>query len=222
MPNHIGLIMDGNRRWAKAQGKKSIEGHLAGSNRIIQLAKYIFKQGVNYLSIYAFSNENFSRSEEEVSYLMSLVIKFFKERVKELDGENIKIIFSGRREPLADNVWHAIEEVSEITKNNDGGVLNICLNYGGRIEILDAIEKIRNTNEALSEESFDKFLYQDLPDLDYVIRTSGEQRLSGFMLWKASYAELYFPSCYFPDFDEKEFDLAIAEYNKRIRRFGGN
>ena len=222
MPIHIGIIMDGNRRWAREKNKKTIEGHLAGANRIVELAKYIFKSGVKYLSIYAFSTENFNRSEEEVNYLMGLIIKFFNERVKELDENNIKIIFSGRKEPLSDKVYNTLLKTSELTKNNTGGILNICLNYGSRAEIIDGINKLIEKGEKITEEEFGKYMYHELPDLDYVIRTSGEMRLSNFMLWQASYAEFYFPKVYFPDFDEKEFDKAIEEYNKRNRRFGGN
>ena len=222
IPVHVGIIMDGNRRWAKEKGKKTIEGHLAGANRIIDLASYVFGKGVKYLSIYAFSTENFSRSEEEVSYLMGLIVKFFTERAKELDEKNMKIIFSGRKEPLSDKIYKVILDVQELTKNNTGGVLNICLNYGGRAEIVDAVNKMNNEGIEINEENISKYLYQDLPDLDFVIRTSGEMRLSNFMLWQASYAEFYFPSTYFPDFDEKEFDKALEEYNNRHRRFGGN
>ena len=222
VPRHLGIIMDGNRRWAKQNGKKSIEGHLAGANRIIELAKYIFKKEIKYLSIYAFSTENFNRSKEEVNYLMGLIVKFFNERVKELNQENIKIIFSGRQKPLSDKIWNIIGKVVDLTKNNTGGVLNICLNYGSRAEIIDTINKMIENKIDINEESFGKYLYQDLPDLDFIIRTSGEQRLSNFMLWQASYAELYFPQTYFPDFDEKELDKALNEYNYRNRRFGGN
>ena len=222
IPVHVGIIMDGNRRWAKEKGKKTIEGHLAGANRIIDLATHIFNRGVKYLSIYAFSTENFNRSEEEVSYLMGLIVKFFTERAKELDEKNIKIVFSGRRKPLSDKIYKVICDVQELTKNNTGGVLNICLNYGGRAEIVDAVKKLQEENIEITEENISKSLYQVLPDLDFVIRTSGEMRLSNFMLWQASYAEFYFPNTYFPDFDENEFDKALEEYNKRHRRFGGN
>jgi len=222
IPQHIGLIMDGNRRWAKEQGKKSIDGHLAGSKRIISLAPYIFEKGVKYLSIYAFSTDNFKRSDEEVSYLMNLAIKFFKEKINELHQNNIKVIFSGRKEPLSKKVWDAICKVTEITKDNTGGILNICFNYSGQMEIIDAITKAKNLNEKVTEENFHQFLYQDLPDLDLIIRTSGEQRLSNFLLWYSGYAELYFPEINFPDFDEKEFDSALAEYSNRKRRFGGS
>ncbi len=222
VPTHLGIIMDGNRRWAKQNGKKAREGHLAGANRIIDLSKYIFKKGVKYLSIYAFSTENFNRSEEEVSYLMGLIVKFFNERLEELNRENIKIIFSGRKEPLSNKVWDIICKVVEKTKNNTAGVLNICLNYGSRAEIVDTINKMIKENILIDEYSISKYLYQDLPDLDFVIRTSGEERLSNFMLWQASYAELYFPKTYFPDFDEIELEKALTEYNNRNRRFGGN
>ncbi|MDO4375854.1 MAG: polyprenyl diphosphate synthase [bacterium] len=222
VPNHIGIIMDGNRRWAKEKNKKTIEGHLAGANRIISLAKYIFDKGVKYLSIYAFSTENFNRSAEEVSYLMGLIIKFFNERVNELHDYNIKIVVSGLRDNLSKEVLKCIDNVVDLTKNNTGGVLNVCLNYGGRREIVDAVNKIKEANVTVTEETFGKYLYNDLPDLDYVIRTSGEERISNFMLWQISYAEFYFPKVYFPDFDEKEFDKALEIYNNRNRRFGGN
>ena len=222
VPNHIGIIMDGNRRWAKEKKKKTIEGHLAGANRIISLAKYIFDKGVKYLSIYAFSTENFNRSAEEVSYLMGLIIKFFNERVNELHDYNIKIVVSGLRDNLSKEVLKCIDNVVDLTKDNTGGVLNVCLNYGGRREIVDAVNKIKEANVNISEETFGKYLYNDLPDLDYVIRTSGEERISYFMLWQISYAEFYFPKVFFPDFDEKEFDKALEIYNNRNRRFGGN
>lgn len=222
VPNHIGIIMDGNRRWAKEKKKKTIEGHLAGANRIISLAKYIFNKGVKYLSIYAFSTENFNRSAEEVSYLMGLIIKFFNERVNELHDYNIKIVVSGLRDNLSKEVLKCIDNVVDLTKDNTGGVLNVCLNYGGRREIVDAVNKIKEANVNITEETFGKYLYNDLPDLDYVIRTSGEERISNFMLWQISYAEFYFPKVYFPDFDEKEFDKALEIYNNRNRRFGGN
>ena len=222
VPNHVGIIMDGNRRWAKEKNKKTIEGHLAGANRIISLAKYIFDKGVKYLSIYAFSTENFNRSAEEVSYLMGLIIKFFNERVHELHDYNIKIVVSGLKDNLSKDVLKCIDNVVELTKNNTGGVLNVCLNYGGRREIVDAVNKIKEANITVTEDNFGKYLYNDLPDLDFVIRTSGEVRISNFMLWQISYAEFYFPKVYFPDFDEKEFDKALEIYNNRSRRFGGN
>lgn len=222
IPTHLGIIMDGNRRWAKAKGKETIKGHLAGANRIISLAKYVFKKGIKYLSIYAFSTENFNRSEEEVNYLMNLIVKFFNDRAQELNKENIKVVFSGRQKPLSDKILNVMDKVIDLTRNNTGGIINICLNYGSRLEIVDAVKNIIKDKVEVNEENFQKYLYQDLPNLDLIIRTSGEQRLSNFMLWQASYAELYFPKTFFPDFDENELDKALDEYNSRNRRFGGN
>ena len=221
VPTHLGIIADGNRRWAKGHNKPTLEGHLAGANRIIDLSKYAIKRGIKFLSIYIFSTENFGRSIEEVKYLMNLIIKFFKERLSELHEEDIKVIFSGRKEPLPSKVWDTVCEVTETTKNNTRGTVNICLNYGSRTEIVDTVNKLKDSGIEITEDTIKSNLYQDLPDLDLVIRTSGEQRLSNFMLWQASYAELYFPEIYFPDFSEIELDKAIDEYNNRNRRFGG-
>ena len=221
IPKHVGIIMDGNRRWAKEKGKKSIDGHLAGANRIMDLAKYVFKKGVDYLSIYAFSTENFNRPKEEVDFLMNLFIKGFKKDSAFFNKENIKVVFSGRKEPLKKDVIEAMEYLSESTKNNTKGILNICLNYGGRSEIVDAVNHIIKDNlKEVDEEVINTYLYNKLPDIDLLIRTSGEVRISNFMLWQLSYAELYFPKCYFPDFNQEEFDKALLEYTKRDRRFG--
>ena len=165
IPNHLGIIMDGNRRWAREKNKKTIEGHLAGANRILSLAKYIFKRGVNYLSIYAFSTENFNRSEEEVSYLMNLIVKFFNERAGELNENNIKIIVSGKRDHFSSKVLKCIDDVCKMTENNTGGVLNVCLNYGGRDEILGAVKniakKIQN-NEVKIEDITEQMISDNL------------------------------------------------------------
>ena len=221
VPNHVGIIMDGNRRWAKEQGKRSIDGHLAGANRIIELAKYIINiKKVNYLSVFAFSTENFGRSEGEVSYLMGLIVKFFKERLNELIESNIKVIFSGRKDPLPKSVQKVIKEVTILTENNTNGTLNVCLNYGSRTEIIDAVNKVVALNKKITEEEFKQFLYHQIPDLDFVIRTSGEQRLSNFMLWQLSYAELEFVKTYFPAFTKEEFETVINDYQNRDRRFG--
>lgn len=220
--NHVGIIMDGNRRWAKEKGLKSFDGHNAGANRIIELAKHVFSKNIKYLSIYAFSTENFKRTQEEVNYLMDLIVKFFTSKVDELNKNNIKIVFSGRKEPVSDRVYNCLKKVENMTKSNTRGVLNVCFNYGSRVEIVDACQKLIDNNQEITEENINKNLYQNLPDLDLIIRTSGEQRLSNFMLWQASYAELYFTKVYFPDFDNNEFDKALDEYYKRVRRFGGN
>ena len=222
IPNHVGIILDGNGRWAKARGLKRTAGHLAGYENLLKLSKYVLTRGTKYLSVFAFSTENFNRPQEEVDYLMDLFIKGFNRDRGYFNKENIKVVFSGRRDRLSNKVLAAMDQMMDETKDNTLGTLNICLNYGGRAEIVDAVNKIINSNEKdITEETFKKYLYNDLPDIDFMIRTSGEVRISNFMLWQLSYAELYFPECYFPDFNESEYDKAIEEFTKRDRRFGG-
>ena len=229
VPTHVGIILDGNRRWAKERGLKSKDGHKAGFETLKRISKYIFKKGVKVLSVFAFSTENFKRSEEEVNYLMNLFLKGFKSSIKEFNENNIKVVFSGRKEPLSDKVYKSMKELESKTSKNNGGILNICLNYGGQAEIVDTTKKI--VNEALNgnikiddinEELFRDNLYNSLPYMDLLIRTSGEIRVSNFMLYSLAYAEMYFPDTYFPDFKEKEFDKAMEVYNKRDGRMGGN
>ena len=221
IPNHVAIILDGNGRWAKERGKKRTAGHKVGFSNLKKLAKHVLNKGTKTLSVFAFSTENFSRPQEEVDFLMNLFIEGFKKDSKYFQKENIKVVFSGRKEPLRSDVLKAMDELTEMTKNNTLGTLNICLNYGGRAEIMDAAKKMINDNvKEINEETFKKYLYNDLPDIDFMIRTSGELRISNFMLWQLSYAELYFPKCYFPDFNEEEYDKALLEYNNRKRRFG--
>lgn len=223
IPNHVAIIIDGNGRWAKEKGKSRLEGHDAGNENIKTISKYALEKGVKYLSIYAFSTENFKRNKDEVKHLMDLFILTFHKEKDFFIKNNIKVIFSGRDEPLPKRVIKARDKLIELTKDNTGGTLNLCLNYGGRAEIVDATKKIIESGlkpEEITEEVFSKYLYQDLPDIDLMIRTSGELRLSNFLLWQNSYAEFYFPETYFPDFSTEDFDKAIIEYNKRDRRFG--
>ena len=223
IPNHVAIIIDGNGRWAKEKGKSRLEGHDAGNENIKTISKYALEKGVKYLSIYAFSTENFKRNKDEVKHLMDLFILTFHKEKDFFIKNNIKVIFSGRDEPLPKRVIKARDKLIELTKDNAGGTLNLCLNYGGRAEIVDATKKIIESGlkpEEITEEVFSKYLYQDLPDIDLMIRTSGELRLSNFLLWQNSYAEFYFPETYFPDFSTEDFDKAIIEYNKRDRRFG--
>ena len=226
IPNHVAIIVDGNGRWAKEKGLPRSKGHDAGFKRLKEITSYAFDKGIKVVSIYVFSTENFKRSKEEVDHLMNLFVNGFK-RDKFYQKENIKVIFSGRREPLSVDVLNAMDTMSLETKDNTKGILNVCINYGGRCEIIDATKKIYEdiiNNKInigdLGEELYSKYLYQDLPDVDLMIRTSGELRLSNFLLWQNSYAEFYFPKTYFPDFDKKEFDKAIIEYTKRDRRYG--
>lgn len=221
IPCHVGIIMDGNGRWAKERGLNRSKGHEAGYKTLKTTAKYILDSGVKVLSVFAFSTENFNRPKKEVDFLMNLFIKGFKKDSAFFNKENIKVVFSGRKEPLKKDVIDTMEYLSESTKNNTKGIINICLNYGGRSEIVDAVNHIIKDNlKEVDEEVINNYLYNKLPDIDLLIRTSGEVRISNFMLWQLSYAELYFPKCYFPDFNQEEFDKALLEYTKRDRRFG--
>ena len=228
VPNHVAIIVDGNGRWATERGMSRSEGHNEGFLNVKKLSAYIFSKNIKYLSAYLFSTENFKRSKQEVSFLMNLLVGKLKEILEFCHEEKIKAIFSGREENLSPKVIKVMREIEEETKDYQDRVFNICFNYGGHAEIVDATKKIvKEVNEGkldiddLNEDNFSKYLYHDLPPVDLMIRTSGEQRLSNFMLWQNSYAEFYFPKTYFPDFDEKEFDKAILEYTKRDRRFGG-
>lgn len=223
IPNHVAIIVDGNGRWAKMRGLSRSRGHDAGYKNLKELGSYILSKGVKVLSVYLFSTENFKRSEEEVGYLMNLFLKIFRHDIDFFMKNNIKVVVSGRDEPLSKEVIEARDEVVEKTKNNTGGILNICMNYGGRAEIIDATKKMIEDNveiDEINEDFFRKYLYNDLPDVDLLIRTSGELRLSNFLLWQVSYAEFYFPEILFPDFKSDDFDQAIVLYNKRDRRFG--
>lgn len=222
IPIHVGIIMDGNGRWATRQGLKRTDGHYAGYKRLKQTALHILDKGVKYLSVFAFSTENFGRSDEEVNYLMSLFVKAFKSDKKFFIKHDIKVVFSGRRKPLSDEVWNVMKEIEDSTKDCKKGVFNFCINYGGQAEIVDAAIKIANLArenkinlDELDTNNFYKYLYNDLPPIDLMIRTSGEVRISNFMLYSISYAELYFTSTCFPDFDEDEFDKALLDYQNR-------
>jgi len=225
IPNHLAIILDGNRRWAKLRGLRTLDGHKKGFDTIIDLVKHCKNRGIKILSVFAFSTENFKRSEDEVNYLMNLFITGFKTKKKELLDENIKVVFSGAKDNLKKDVIKVMEELTELTKEKDGAIFNVCLNYGGRQEIIDAFKKMQEDNidmNELTEEKFNEYLYQNLPPIDFLIRTSGELRISNFMLWQLSYAEMYFTDTLFPDFNEEELDKALLEYKKRNRRFGGN
>lgn len=226
--NHLGIIVDGNGRWAKERGLSRSEGHRAGAETLKNIILYLNKENlVNYLSLYVFSTENFDRPKDEVNYLMELFLKWFKTVEKEYKKENIKVYFSGRKEYLKKEILEAMNILEEKTKNNTGLVVNFCLSYGGRAEIVDATKKIakmvvdnRIDIDDIDEKLFSQNLYHELPDVDFLIRTSGENRISNFMLWQISYAEFYFPKTYFPDFTIEELKKSFLEYEKRDRRFG--
>ena len=228
IPNHVALIVDGNGRWATEKGMNRNAGHKQGFLNLKKLTAYIFSKDIHYISAYLFSTENFKRSQMEVSFIMGLLTNQLTDILNFCHEEKIKAIFSGRKENLSDKVLKAMEEIEKETKMYEGRVFNICFNYGGHTEIINATKKIVKDVQkgkldinTLDENTYSKYLYHNLPPIDLMIRTSGEQRLSNFMLWQNSYAEFYFPKTYFPDFDEKEFDKAILEYTKRDRRFGG-
>ena len=228
VPNHVAIIVDGNGRWATEKGMTRSEGHNEGFLNVKKLSAYIFSKNIKYLSAYLFSTENFKRSKKEVDFLMNLLVGKLKEILEFCHEKKVKAVFSGRKVNLSDKVIKTMIKIEEETKDYQDRVFNICFNYGGHAEIVDATKKIVKDVENgkldindLDENTFSKYLYHNLPPVDLMIRTSGEQRLSNFMLWQNSYAEFYFPKTYFPDFDEKEFDKAIVEYTKRDRRFGG-
>lgn len=224
IPSHVAIILDGNGRWATERGLSRSAGHLEGSKTLTKMAEYIFKKGVKVLSVFAFSTENFKRNKEEVDYLMDLFVKMFTSQFKRLKKENIKVIFSGRRDNLLPKVIKAMETLERDTFNNEY-IFNICLNYGGQAEIVDAFKKIIKSNvdiNTINCDTFKHYLYNDLPDIDLVIRTSGEERISNFMIYQMAYAELYFTDTYWPAFNGIEFDKAVEAFNNRNRRFGGN
>lgn len=228
IPNHVAIILDGNRRWAKKNNMSPQEGHYHGFTNLESLSDYIFSKGVKVLSVYAFSTENFNRVKAEVDYLMNLFAVAFKRYFERQNKNNVKIVFSGRREPLPKKVLNIIDEITEKTRDNTGPIFNICVNYGGKAEIVDATKKIcgkllegKITIDDIDQELFEKNLYNELPPVDLMIRTGGEQRLSNFLLWQNSYAEFYFPEVEFPAFNADEFDKALAEFSRRNRRFGG-
>ena len=222
VPNHIAIIMDGNGRWAKNQNKPRVFGHKAGANTLRKIMEYCNKIGVTYLTVYAFSTENWKRSQEEVDALMFLFKSYIKSERENLLKNKIRFMVSGREEGVNLSLMEAIKELEEVTSKDYEMTLNIAFNYGGRAEITDAVNKILKEGKAsITEEEFSKYLYNDIPDPDFVIRTSGEFRISNFLLWQIAYSEIYITDKYWPDFDEVEMEKAILSYSKRERRFGG-
>ena len=221
-PNHIAIILDGNGRWAEEKGKKRSFGHKAGFETLKKLSLHILKSEVSVLSVYAFSTENFKRSKEEVSFLMNLFIEKFTKEFDYYKKENIKVVFSGREKNLSKEVIAAMMKIEHETKDNDMGILNICLNYGSNYEIVDACNKIIKQNiDEVTIDDFSRYLYQDLPMIDLLIRTGREKRLSNFMLYQAAYAEIFFIDTLFPDFNEEVYENVLDDYLQRDRRFGG-
>ena len=198
-------------------------------DNIVEIVPYIINKGVKILSVYAFSTENFKRNESEVKYLMDIFVTMFTEKLDTLNNENIKVIFSGRKTKLRKDVLESMSSIEEKTKSNTKGIFNICINYGGQQEIVDSVKKVVEDVQnkkldisKLDENKLYEYMYNNLGPMDLMIRTSGEQRISNYMIYELSYAELYFTSTFFPDFNSNEFEKAIDEFNRRNRRFGGN
>ncbi len=225
VPHHLGLILDGNRRWAKANGLDPNEGHKRGYENLKTIARSAFERGVKVVSAYVFSTENWKRSKEEVGYLMKLLEWVVTNEVKELDKEGVRIVWIGSRQDLSPKLLSKIDGVVEQTSRNTKGTLALCLNHGGHREVTEAVQRIVESGvraEDITEELIGQNIDgADVPPIDLLVRTSGEQRLSNFMLWRAAYSELLFRSEHWPDFSEQSLDECLLEYEKRQRRFGG-
>jgi undecaprenyl diphosphate synthase len=228
IPRHIAVIMDGNGRWAETRGLSRTEGHREGGKRVSDLVDSCIRANVDVLSVYAFSSENWKRPPEEVNTLMRLFERYLKKETRSLHQKNIQLKVVGDRSPLKPSLQLLIEKSEILTHKNTGLKVRLAVNYGGRFEIVQAArrmaEEFQKGEIALadfSEENFQQRMdFSDVPDPDLFIRTSGEQRISNFMLWWLSYTELYFAPCFFPDFDEIEFQRALAWFSSRKRRFG--
>lgn len=230
MPKHIAIIMDGNRRWARAKGKSASFGHKEGAKTLEKIVRYANKIGLRYITVYAFSTENWKRAEEEVKSLMMLLQTYLDDYSKRADTENIRVKILGDISALSEGMQKSINKCMERTKDNTGVTFNIALNYGGRDELLKAIKQISKDVkeekiklEDITEELVSNNLYtKGQPDPDLLIRTSGELRLSNFLPWQLVYSEFLFINKNWPDFSEKDLDDAILEYQKRTRKFGAN
>lgn len=223
-PQHIAIIMDGNRRWAKEKGLPRYKGHQAGYEALRALGDACLERGIGVISVFAFSTENWKRTEEEVGFLMDLLEKGLREELAYFEGRGIRLRILGRREGLRPSVLSAIENAEQKTAHFTKTTLCICLNYGGHAEIVDACKAIVRSGipaEEITEQTIQQYLYwPEMPAPELVIRTSGEERLSGFLLWQSAYSELYWCEKHWPDFNAEDLDKAIEAYASRNRRFG--
>lgn len=221
-PKHVGFIMDGNGRWAKLRGKPRSFGHIKGSDNVEKVVTGCFERGVYAVTLYAFSTENWLRPKEEVDKILSLLEKFLKKYIKTLVKNEVKLVFSGDLSVLPKSLKNLAEEKTQQTENFTKNVLNIALNYGSRAEIIRACNAlIKSGKSEVTEKDFENELYTKfLPEIDLIVRTGGEKRLSNFFMYQAAYAELYFTDVYWPDFKEEELDKALLWFSKRQRRFG--
>ncbi|ADO83545.1 isoprenyl transferase [Ilyobacter polytropus] len=222
IPKHIAIIMDGNGRWAKKRGLPRTMGHRAGAKTLKKILTHAGELGVKYLTVYAFSTENWKRPQNEVDTLMKLFKEYLKNEKKTMMKNGVRLMVSGKKEGVNKELIEEIEKTEKLTEGNDKITLNIAFNYGGRSEIVDAVNKIlKDGVTEVTEESFSKYMYRDIPDPELLIRTSGEIRISNFLLWQIAYTELYITELTWPDFDESELEKALNTYMKRDRRFGG-
>ena len=225
VPHHVGIVMDGNGRWAQARGLPRVAGHRAGTENIRPVLRAATELGIQVLTLYAFSTENWTRPAAEVSGLMLLLGEVIHRELKDLHANDVCIRHSGRLEGISPHLQRQIQEAVSLTRHNQRITLNVAFNYGGRAEIVDAVKHIMRDGhslEAVTEELISHYLYTGgLPDVDLIIRTGGEYRLSNFLIWQAAYTEYYATPTYWPDFDENELAKALLEYSHRERRFGG-
>ncbi len=224
VPNHIGFVLDGNRRWAAANDLPIIEGHREGAVTLEKIASAAFKKGVNVVSVFVFSSENWDRGDKEVKPLLGLINGTVRRYMDSLHNEGIRIVIMGRRDGLRHRILKTIHKAEEKTKDNTKGTLALCFNYGGQQEIIDAVKAL--VGQGLSQDEInekalsDQLYHPEIPNIDLLIRTSGEQRISNFMLWQAAYSELLFIKKNWPAFNEADLDKALAEFSRRQRRFG--
>ncbi len=220
---HVAIIMDGNGRWAKRRGLPRIEGHRVGARKVEKVVEWASDLGVDYLTLYAFSTENWRRPESEIRFLFRLFVDFMRSKVEKMKREGVRIRIMGRKEELPREVVDVWDWIEKETKDGKKITTIIALNYGGRAEIVDAVNSILKEGlESVDEETFRRYLYlPDVPDPDLVIRTSGEMRISNFLLWQIAYSELYFLKKYWPDFEKEDLEKALEDFSKRERRFGG-
>lgn len=221
IPSHVGIIMDGNGRWAEKRGKKRSYGHRVGSENVERVVEHAFKVGVKSLTLYAFSSENWARPKEEVDELMRLLKNYFKKFISKVLKNGVRLKVVGGRAELSDDLIKVIDESEDMSKDNTEHYLNIALNYGGRQEVVAAVNKLISEGKAVTVDSISENLYTaESGEPDLIIRTGGEYRLSNFLLYQGAYSELYFTDVLWPDFDEIEFDKAIESFGNRKRRFG--
>lgn len=225
LPRHVAIIPDGNRRWASEKGLPRLQGHEVGAERMFQIVERLRELGVRYASVWGFSTDNWKRKDEEVFSLFQLLESWIKNATPWAVKNNVKLRHIGRTEGLPDTLHRVIDEAKELTNKNEGMTLNVAFNYSGRSEIVDAVNSLINTHSEskVDETIFSNYLYTNgTPDVDLIIRTAGEFRLSNFMLWQTAYSEFYFVPLYWPDFDVNELDKALETYSQRIRRLGGD